>query len=223
MLSKWMQKGWLSRIRRGVYISVPLESNTPDIPAEDSWIIADRLYRPCYIAGWSAAEYWDFTEQIFQALLVFTMQNPRYRKPRFGNMKFYVRTVPEKALFGLKPIWRGQVKVNVSDPTRTILDILSDPQNGGGIRSSLDFFKEYLDSERRNLNLLIDYAKMLGNGSVFKRMGFLLERFYSGENKIIAQCRDLMTTGNAKLDPKLSAERLITRWRLWVPENWAEE
>jgi hypothetical protein len=33
---------------------------------------------------------------------------------------------------------RGQVKVSVSDPTRTILDLLSDPALGGGIRSTMD-------------------------------------------------------------------------------------
>ena len=223
LLSKWMKKGWVYRIRRGIYISVPLESKTSDIPAEDPWIIAERLYRPCYIGGWSAVEYWDFTEQIFQTLLIFTTLKPRERVKKFGNMKFFVRAAQEKAMFGLNPIWRGQVKVNVSDPTRTVLDILADPQNAGGIRSGLDFFRSYLNSERKNLDLLIEYAIKLGNGSVFKRLGFLLERNFSENNNIIAKCRDLMTTGNAKLDPKLPADKLITRWRLWVPENWSEE
>jgi hypothetical protein len=31
-----------------------------------------------------------------------------------------------------------------------------------------------------------------------------------------------MTTGNARLDPGLNNDRLITRWRLFVPENWKQ-
>ena len=34
----------------------------------------------------------------------------------------------------------------------------------------------YVKSENRDLDLLIDYVDRLDNGGVFKRMGFLLER-----------------------------------------------
>ncbi|MCK4768551.1 MAG: type IV toxin-antitoxin system AbiEi family antitoxin domain-containing protein, partial [Desulfobacula sp.] len=48
MLSRWSKKGWMSRIRRGLYVSVPLESRTADVPLEDPWLIAERLFAPCY-------------------------------------------------------------------------------------------------------------------------------------------------------------------------------
>ena len=89
MLTLWAKKGWLSRVRRGLYVRVPLESYTTDIPLEDSWIIADRLFSPCYIGGWSAAEYWDLTEQIFRTVVVLTRQKPRERSPvsRYPRLK----------------------------------------------------------------------------------------------------------------------------------------
>lgn len=107
----------------------------------------------------------------------------------------------------------------VSDPTRTILDMLSDPALGGGMRSTKDMFINYLRSENKNLELLIEYAERLGNGAVFKRLGFLLERIDPEETDAIDQCRSKLTAGNAKLDLKLGADRLITRWRLWIPES----
>ena len=55
MLARWTSKGWLSRVRRGLYVPIPLESRTTDVPLEDPWVIASRLYFPCYIGGWSAA------------------------------------------------------------------------------------------------------------------------------------------------------------------------
>jgi len=223
LLSRWAKKGWLSRVRRGFYIPVPLESRTADIALEDAWVIADKLYGPCYLGGWTAAEYWDLTEQIFRTVIALTTQRPRDRKPTIKGTDFLLKSVPEKAMFGLKAIWRGQVKVNVSDPTRTVLDMLNDPQLGGGLRSTIDMFKNYLNSEKKDLNLLIEYAEQLGNGAVFKRLGFLSEKYIENEQEFIGQCRERLTTGNAKLDPALKAEKLITRWRLWVPERWAKE
>jgi len=220
-LARWASKGWLSRVRRGLYVSVPLESRTSDIALEDPWLIADRLYAPCYIGGWSAAEYWELTEQIFRTIVVMTTQKPRDRSPVIKGTSFLLRTVQNETLFGLKPVWRGQVKVSVSDPGRTLLDVLNDPLLGGGLRSTTDFFANYLKSDNRNLDLLIDYADRLGNGAVFKRMGFLLEHLVPEEQKVIDACRERMTTGNAKLDPSLATDKLVTRWRLWVPESCA--
>lgn len=223
MLARWAKAGWLSRVRRGLYVPVPLESRTSDVPLEDPWVIAAQLYGPCYIGGWSAAEYWDLTEQIFRTVVVVTVQRPRDRNPSIKQTNFLLRSVQEKALFGMKSVWRGQVKVDVSDPTRTMLDMLSDPQLGGGIRSTVDMLKNYLKSEKKDLALLLEYASRLGNGAVFKRLGFLLEKFSPADQEAIAQCRERLTTGNAKLDPALETDKLVTRWRLWVPQRWLGE
>ena len=220
MLSRWSKKGWMSRVRRGLYVSVPLESRTADVPLEDPWLVAERLFSPCYIGGWSAAEYFDLTEQIFNTVMVMTVQKPRNRRPDIKGTAFMLRTISEKAMFGLKYVWRGQVKISVSDPIRTILDMLVDPVFGGGIRPVKDILGNYLRSENKNLEQLIDYSEKLGNGAVFKRLGFLLEKIAPDETKAIEECYKRLTTGNAKLDPKLNNIKLITRWRLWVPEKW---
>ena len=223
MLARWASKGWLSRVRRGLYIVVPLESRTSDIALEDPWFIAERLYAPCYIGGWSAAEYWELTEQIFRTIVVMTTQKPRNRSPIIKRTSFMLRTVQDKAMFGLKSVWRGQVKVAVSDPSRTILDMLNDPLVGGGLRSTTDFLTSYLKMDNRDLDLLVEYADRLGNGAVFKRLGFLLERLVPQEHEVIDACRERITKGNANLDPALASDNLVTRWRLWVPERWAKE
>jgi predicted transcriptional regulator of viral defense system len=223
MLARWAKKGWFSRVRRGLYVPISLESQTPEVVLEDPWLVAERLYAPCYIGGWSAAEYWGLTEQIFRTVVVMTKQKPRNRRPTIKGTDFLLRTVSAKAMFGLKSVWRGQMKVPVSDPTRTILDMLDDPTLGGGIRFTSDMLTIYLRSEKRDVGLLVDYAQRLGNGAVFKRLGFLMERAAPEQTDLIDACRSKLTTGNAKLDPKLSAERLITRWRLWVPMSWTKE
>ncbi|MCJ7838191.1 MAG: type IV toxin-antitoxin system AbiEi family antitoxin domain-containing protein, partial [Burkholderiales bacterium] len=40
LLSRWAAQGWLQRVRRGIYVPVPLESERADSAPEDSWVIA---------------------------------------------------------------------------------------------------------------------------------------------------------------------------------------
>lgn len=221
LLSRWASQGWLARVRRGLYVPVPLEAQTPDVALEDAWLVAERLFAPCYIGGWSAAEHWGLTEQIFRTLLVFTTRKPRDRAPVLRGTNFQLRSVREQALFGLKPVWRGQVRVNLSDPSRTLVDLLADPASGGGLRATVDVLRTYLDSrEFRNLKLLLEYAERLGNGAVFKRLGYLLAGYAPSETDAITFCRARLSQGNAKLDPALPTKKLATAWRLWLPEGW---
>ena len=81
-----------------------------------SWIIADRLYSPCYIGGWSAAEYWSLTEQTFRRLSLW-QPKPRNRTPNIKGTPFSLITISDKTLFGLKPVWKGQIKLSISDPS----------------------------------------------------------------------------------------------------------
>lgn len=64
-------------------------------------------------------------------------------------------------------------------------------------------------------------AARLGNGAVFKRLGFPVERLAPEETALISACKTGLTAGNAKIDPARPADKLVTRWKLWVPANWA--
>jgi hypothetical protein len=80
ILAAWSRAGWLARVRRGAYVPVPIESPSADIALEDPWTVATAMFAPCYIGGWSAAEHWGLTEQIFRSLCVMTTKRPRDRK-----------------------------------------------------------------------------------------------------------------------------------------------
>ena len=64
-LSAWASRGWLRRVRRGLYIAVPVDARDPATWNEDPWYLADLVWDPCYIAGWSAANHWALTDQVF--------------------------------------------------------------------------------------------------------------------------------------------------------------
>ncbi|MGH9047164.1 MAG: type IV toxin-antitoxin system AbiEi family antitoxin domain-containing protein, partial [Acidimicrobiales bacterium] len=173
LLGYLARRGWLSRVRRGLYVAVPLDARQSGEWVEDPWVVADRLFAPCYVGGWSAFEHWDLTEQTFRTLLVVTARRVRHRDEVIQGLPFHLTVRNEDAMFGTVSVWRGQNKVAVSDPSRTVIDVLDNPSLGGGIRTVADVLAEYLRSEHRDDEMLVRYGDRLGNRAAFKRLGYL--------------------------------------------------
>lgn len=218
ILSRWAHQGWFTRVGPGLYALVPLNSYTNEQVLEDPWVLIPPLYGPCYVGGWTAAGYWDLTEQIFSEIFVFTTQSVRQKHQVHHGTKFVLKHTKENKLFGLKTVWRDGIKMFVSDKHRTIIDMIDSPETGGGIVHVAECFKNYLKDQESDINQLIDYSERLGNGAVFKRLGFLSEQV--GIESLASLCRNRLTAGNSKLDPAIPSPRLIKRWNLWVPEVW---
>jgi predicted transcriptional regulator of viral defense system len=211
------RRGWLSRVRRGLYVAVPLDARRPGEWVEDPWVVAERIFSPCYIGGWSACAHWELTEQVFRTLLVVTARRVRHRDVEIQGLPIHLTVRASNALFGTVPVWRSQTRVNVSDPSRTVVDILDDPRLGGGIRTVADVLHEYLRSEHRDVQLIIRYGDQLGNRAVFKRLGYLLEYSRADAPELIGACLERRSSGLVALDPSAKAPaRIVRRWRIRV-------
>jgi len=219
LLSRWAGQGWLRRVGPGAYVAVQLELREAAQVLQDPWVLVPALFDPAYIGGRTAAEHWDLTEQIFRDILVFTARPVRHRAVERQGAVFSLKHTKGELIFGMKAVWRGRSRVAVSDIHRTIIDMLDDPATGGDLQHVADCFAEYLRREECDPRLLIEYADRLGNGAVYKRLGFLAERHPRG-GVLIDAAKLRLTKGYAKLDPALECPRLITRWRLRVPKNW---
>lgn len=210
------RRGWLTRVRRGLYLPVPLEAPLSGEWIEDLWIVAAKAFSPCYIGGWSACEEWGLTEQIFRDVVIVTAAEVRRRHQELQGFPYLVTRRPEDKLFGIRWIWRRTARIPVSDPSRTIIDILDDPGLGAGIRHVTAVVREYLYSDERNDALLLEYGDRLGNRAVFKRLGWLLE-VLGIEGSLLEACRDRRSTGLSKLDPTVRSQgRIVRRWNLRV-------
>lgn len=209
--------GWLSRIRRDLYSPVPLGATSPADWRADSWVVAATTFAPGYIGGWTACEYWHFTDQLFRDIVVVTSRRIRSRAVHIQGTRFRLKVISAKKKFGTKTVWRGPTKVEVSDPSRTIVDILNDPTIGGGIRHVAEVLVAYFESEHRDENILLDYIERLGNRTVYKRLGYLAETLGISTPRTIQICREKISAGLSALDPSVRAPGRITkRWNLRV-------
>ncbi len=209
--------GWLTRVRRGLYATVPLDAVEPAHWREDPWVVASKVFAPFYIGGWTACEHWGLTEQIFRETVVVSSRPTRHRYIEIQGFPFRVKGVAEKKIFGTESVWRGQIKVLVSDPARTLVDILDDPAIGGGMRHVADVLTVYLADERRSDALFLEYIHRFGNRTVFKRLGYLLETLGVNKGPLLAACRKGMSSGISMLDPSASRKgSFLRRWNLRV-------
>jgi predicted transcriptional regulator of viral defense system len=218
IMSRLAQKGWLLRLRKGTYSLVPLGAPAPEASIEDAWPLAMDLFAPCYISGWTAAEHWDLTEQIFNATVVVTAKPQRAQAQTVAGMRFVCRTVEASALFGTTRVRSsGSTRVLIADPHRLVIDVLAAPSLGGGGRHTLDIVRAYFRSKHCDLTKLLEYAERYGKGMVFKRLGFAAEKFANATPEWLARCSASMTTSITLLDPDGPKRGpIVTRWRLRV-------
>ncbi len=217
LLAALAHGGWLARVRQGWYIAVPMDASVPAEWREDPWVVAATLFSPGYIGGWSAVEHWGLTDQIFNEIYVVVGRKFAPTRQTIQGTDYQIRTVPDSALFGTRRVWRQRVPVNVSDPHRTVIDILDVPASAGGLLHAYEVLQTYLESENADHESLIQYGDRLGRGTVFKRLGYLSERARVTDANFIEACRKRITKGVSRLDPSGPPKgRIITKWNLQV-------
>ena len=216
--SGFARRGWLLRLRRGTYLVLPLEVE-PGRPTtvEDPWVLASVVFAPCYIGGWSAAEPWGLTEQIFRSTLVVTAAHVRRQSASVAGQEFRLFPVPRARLAGSVTVWRAAERVSVSDRERTIVDSLRRPELMGGVRHLTDVMREYAHHPEHNFGKLTAVARDFASGAGWKRLGYLAEQLWPEQDALIAEARSRVTAGYVRLDPAVKARgSLVRRWGIQV-------
>lgn len=218
LLAGWHKQGAIRRVAQGLYVPIQPTAIDQTQVLEDPWVLVPELYGPAYIGGWSALEYWELTEQLFRSVCVLTHKRTAYGERTHQGIVFYIKSIPEKHLFGTKTLWRDNSKLQISDPYKTILDIIADPYLGAGLQHTTDCILEFknLFDKQSDLELLLQYARKINNGALFKKLGFLAETLGFNQ-EFIEECHKRITKGNAYLDKSAVNNKLVTRWNLWVP------
>lgn len=215
-LSRWAADGWLRRARRGLYIPVPVDANDPATWTEDALIVATAVWAPCYFSGWTSANYWALTEQVFRTTVVKTSARVRRSTARLLDHDYLLNHVsPPTMEWGITREWRGEVRLQIADPARTVIDILNAPYLGGGIRHAAEIVGAYLDDH--DPTTLVAYGDRLGNRTVFKRLGYIAETLERNPADLVAACRARVSEGFSLLDPAgPKTGSRTTRWGLRV-------
>jgi len=217
-LARLAKSGWLARVRRGLYYILPIEAATKgQTTYPDPWVLASRAYDPCYVGGWSAAEHWGLTEQLFRSTFVATAAVLRSRQQRLLGLEFRLANVRRERLAGVAFVWRGSARVAVSGAERTLVDAFRDPTWLGGMRHTTECLRRYFEGDRAaRVATLIEEMTRSGNGAAAKRLGFILEQDGT-PSELLDPLSRMATKGLIALDPSVArGGRIVRRWGIVV-------
>ena len=215
-LSRWAKDGWVRRVRRGLYIGVPVDAANPAAWSEDALIVATAVWSPCYFTGWTSASHWALTDQVFRTTVLKTTERVRASQARLLDHDYLLAHTGDGTLgWGIGSEWDGETRLRFADPARTVIDVLDDPKLAGGIRHAAEITGTFLDEHAPAI--LVDYGDRLGNRAVFKRLGYIVEALGRDAPQLVEACRERVSAGVSPLDPGgPKGGRRAMRWGLRV-------
>ena len=215
-LGRLVQKGWLQRLDRGLYMIIPLEAGPERLWSENALIIASSLLSQGAVAYWSALRFWNMTEQIPQVQFIQTTK--RKKNMTIQGVRFQFIHVAEKYYFGISSRKIEDISIHVTDREKTILDAASRPDISGGIvqlSQALTASVDTIDWEK-----LDNYLVQWGGGVVAKRLGYMVETLslpIPNRDFLINHWQTLLTKGISQLEPGSGRSgSVITRWQLEI-------
>ncbi len=173
--SRLVAKNALERIGAGKYLVRPLRTLSRPTAASTPVQAAVLLQgEPYYLGGLWALTFHRLTEQQYVSVLDAFVAR-RHRSRRLGGARFvFHRVSPERLSYGIFATELEGLSVQLSDPERTLIDLLDFPVMAGGGSEALRMVK--LTLPRVDRAKLVEYAARGARSSTCQRLGVLLER-----------------------------------------------
>ena len=211
---KLVDRGVATRLKPGLFVLVPFELGRERQYLGSPLVVAREIMNGAdyYLSHATAME---IHGMLTQPQLIVTVSTPKPRRSvtTLGLQFRFVRC-QRRQLFGLAEHWvTKQQQVRVSDPERTIIDGLKQPEYCGGLTEVAKGL--WMRRQDLKVDTLVMYAKRIRVGAVLRRLGFLLETYEMVGAPDLERLRSGLTATYVRLDPTLPAEgKRLRRWRL---------
>ena len=126
---------------------------------ENPYVQIAKNYPDCYLASWSAAEYWSIIDELSRNIILFSKDIEDTKK--IDNLTVQIKKVPEKFFFDIQTEKASDDVFYVSSPSKTVIDCFAFPQLAGGMRQVDYIFSIYAESAFYNPSEIIKQAKKI--------------------------------------------------------------
>lgn len=216
-LSRLAKNGWIKRLKRGLYLLVPLEAGIDGQWSDDPLLIGTQLAPEAAIAYWTALHFWQMTEQVPRTIFV---QAKAQRSPAqetiLGVRYQFVSITPER-FFGIQKQSSKGMTFGITDREKTLIDACSCPDLCGGILQIAQVLESVVIFDWGKLD---QYLERFDSGAVYKRLGYLVERLnisMPDRETRLERWQSKLSQGIAWLEPgEAQSGSINTRWRVRV-------
>jgi predicted transcriptional regulator of viral defense system len=216
--SRLVAKRVLQRVGRGKYLVRPLRTQTRPSSVSAAVQAAVLLQgEPYYLGGLWAITFHRLTEQQYVSVLD-AFVGRRHSSRRLGNARIlFHRLGSARLLDGVASVDLEGMQVRISDPERTVLDLVDLPVLAGGASEALALMKRTL--QKLDRAKLVAHAVRGARNSTCQRLGVLLERAGMAPRRLTELHRRVTKT-KSLLSMNPGAPRTGTFNRRWsVIEN----
>lgn len=156
----WLKKGYLERIKDGVYILSRVRDEI------DPMVLAGKIYAPSYLSLEFALNYYGIIPDIPGTYTSVTSRTTKYFKNRFGN--FTYQKIKPEFFTGYEARNEKNISFNIATPEKALVDYLY--LNKHRVSDDFNFWKEMrIDEDFKFEKKKLDYyQKLLGDKKVNK-------------------------------------------------------
>lgn len=210
------EKGFLQKIKQGVYAIVPPNMIGNDTYLPDKFLIAAHLKKKYYISHHSALELHGLAESLFNKVYI-TLLNYSQSFEYKGITYTFVST---KHFFGIERIAYKSVNISISDLEKTVLDCIRNIHFTGGLE---ELVKSISGIPSLNYEKILDYLEQFNEQILYHKTGFLLEcvKDLSPPKKFLNTLKEHIGKKVYYLD-KEKTSAYNKKWNIMVPKNFLE-
>ena len=159
LLGRLVKQGRLKKIVKGKYTV-----------HDDIYLVATNIYTPSYLSFLSCSYFKGYTEQIINTvqIAVPVQARPIY----FEDYTIEFHKVARKMFFGYEKIVYGDFFIFVADDEKLLIDAIYFDD----LMGNFDEIVKVFESVEPDIGKLVEYLESIGNKSLAKKVGFLLEK-----------------------------------------------
>jgi len=195
------RKRWLLRLEKGKYLILPLEAGMEGLYSAHEFVIAAHLVQPYAIAYASALSFHALSDLLPHTVFVATTRRKAEVTVEELGLRFRFITLAPRKFFGIQTVTIEDQPVRITTLSKTLVDGLDRPELCGGVIELAKGLKRY-EADDANWAQLTADAQRLGNRTVLKRLGYLVEVLGLEVGEWIDRWRAEISSGETLLDPR---------------------
>lgn len=190
---KLVKKGWLERMKPGLYHFIPASRGPQGVPDSNPFLVASLLPKPSFFSFGTACTHHGFTEQVFAQMYVACRTTRRPLAIRGKCFIFVQLSAPR--FFGHQTVSIFGLPVVMATPERALLDALDRPRYAGGIGEVSRMLSRAIP--RISWPQLLNLATRWKQSALVQRLGYFLDLHQIEiPQRIRASLRKLLRPGN---------------------------
>jgi predicted transcriptional regulator of viral defense system len=204
VVGRLLKRGWLVRLKRGVYYITTLESRgTANVSV---YVIAQVLADDAYVSFEAALQHHGIFDQYLKTITSLSLKNHSTQELQ-GTKYEFIKT-SQVNFYGWEETRMEGKLVKIATLEKAVLDMLSTRRTLYSMDLILEKFREYKDNF--NFERLYEFSKKQTIASS-RILGFLLDRAGLDSTKIYSQVKSAKGISRMMIDSKL----YDSKWRLY--------